>query len=46
MWLGFWPNDWDRFVDHHAFAPGTHSVTVKSDVLRGEVVLYTRQYVR
>ena len=46
MWLGFWPADWERTVDHHAFAPGAHVATIKAEALRGEVVLYTRQYVR
>lgn len=45
-WLGFWPGDWERVVDHHAFAPGAHVATIKAETLRGEVVLYTRQYVR
>ena len=46
MWMGFWPGGWERVVDHHAFAPGLHVVTVKAEALRGEVVLITRQYVR
>lgn len=46
FWLGLGPGEWAHDVDHHAFAPGTHVATVKSDLLRGQLFLLTRQYVR
>lgn len=45
-WLGIWPADWAWEIDHHAFAPGAHSASVSAEELRGDVVLYVRQYVR
>ena len=45
-WLGFWPGDWEFIVDHHAFAPGAHTVHVTAEELRGEIFLHTRHYVR
>lgn len=46
IWFGWWPADWEFFVDHHAYAPGAHVLHVKAEALRGEVILITRQYVR
>jgi hypothetical protein len=48
MWLGIpsLTGAWERAVDHHAFAPGSHEAHVTSDFLRGEVWLLTRHYVR
>lgn len=44
-WLGL-PGEWAWEQDHHAYAPGAHTVTVKADELRGEIILVTRQYAR
>lgn len=46
FWFGIWPDDWEYFVDHHAYTNGPHQVNVKAEGLRGEVSIITRQYVR
>lgn len=46
IWTGIWPADWEYMVDHHAYAPGKHVAHVQAEALRGEIVLFTRQYVR
>lgn len=48
-WLGLpTPEEgaWEFVLDHHAYAPGTHTAHIKADALRGEVLLMTRTYVR
>jgi len=51
LWTNDWypspaPGDWEFFTDHHAYAPGQHLVHVKSDALKGDVVLFEAHYVR
>jgi hypothetical protein len=38
--------EWEFFVDHHAYAPGQHTVRVKAESLKGDVVLFVQQYAR
>lgn len=45
-WTGIWPTDWEFTQDHHAYAQGAHTATIKAEELRGEIFLVTRQYVR
>lgn len=46
QWWGIWPTDWARAVDHHAFDYGEHQVQISGEAFRGELTLFTRQYVR
>jgi hypothetical protein len=37
---------WSFNIDHHAYAPGPHTIVVKADTLRGVVVHYMKVYLR
>lgn len=38
--------EWEFFVDHHAYGPGAHQVSLKAEQMRGEAVLFAMHYVR
>lgn len=44
--VGLPDDEWEFYFDHHAYAPGGHTVTVDAEMLRGDAVLYAIFYDR